>query len=224
MEGRKHFSADSFVEVGSPARRRERHGKRPTRRSGAKSPCYDNRRDWGGALVLHRYADSLRRHAAALPADCPSLAVRPCTYDWRAGVRPSLQVDGKPLPAWGLGHGTIGGSAGTFVPFQERDRGITFIPEQFWGRAARASVTRKSLGARFIFGENWADYVGADASSARGASAPQAGELKLAPRARAPGATKFRARACVICGGHWVEMVKFTVMRASVSTAWPDWR
>jgi len=33
---------------------------------------------------------------------------------------------------------------GTFVPFSILSRPNTFVREQFWGRAARASLTRKS--------------------------------------------------------------------------------
>ena len=38
----------------------------------------------------------------------------------------------------------------TFVPFSIGLHVTNFIGEQFWGRAARASLTRKSRGACFI--------------------------------------------------------------------------
>jgi hypothetical protein len=40
---------------------------------------------------------------------------------------------------------------GTFVPFSILPFATTFVGEQFWGRAARAFLTRKSRNARFIF-------------------------------------------------------------------------
>jgi hypothetical protein len=40
---------------------------------------------------------------------------------------------------------------GTFVPFSIFPFATTFVDEQFWGRAARAFLTRKSRNARFIF-------------------------------------------------------------------------
>jgi hypothetical protein len=42
----------------------------------------------------------------------------------------------------------------TFVPFSIGLHVTNFIREQFWGRAARASLTRKSRGACFIFGSS----------------------------------------------------------------------
>jgi len=111
----------------------------------------ENRRGRGRALALSR---SLGRRTdwCGLRKDDLKVAVRPCTNDWRRPLRTARENRGNPRQPWDLRHSTIVTSAGTFVPFQVPDRGITFIPEQFWGRAARASVTRKSLGARFIFG------------------------------------------------------------------------
>ena len=40
---------------------------------------------------------------------------------------------------------------GTLVPFSNGLHATSFVREQFWGRAARASLTRKSRGACFIF-------------------------------------------------------------------------
>jgi len=57
----------------------------------------------------------------------------------RAGVKMAGRTSGNPLQARGLKHGTMVGSAGTFVPFQESREGTIFVNEQFWGRAARAS-------------------------------------------------------------------------------------
>src|SRR6516165_8314618 len=63
------------------------------------------------------------------------------------------QKCGKPLLAkvfgeWHLG----GGRAGTEVLFAENGSEFTFLGEQFWGRAARASKTRKSLGRSLNLG------------------------------------------------------------------------
>jgi hypothetical protein len=43
----------------------------------------------------------------------------------------------------------------TFVPFSIFLRATTFVGEQFWGRAARAFLTRKSRDARFIFSNHF---------------------------------------------------------------------
>ena len=47
-----------------------------------------------------------------------------------------------------LPHSTFVGLPGTEVPFTHEVRKFSLINEQFWGRAARASIARKSLGAR----------------------------------------------------------------------------
>jgi hypothetical protein len=39
----------------------------------------------------------------------------------------------------------------TLVPFSIKEHRTNVVGEQFWGRAARAFVTRKSRNARFIF-------------------------------------------------------------------------
>jgi hypothetical protein len=64
---------------------------------------------------------------------------------------------------------------GPFTEFGER---VTFLIEQFWGRAARASNDSRESDARFYFQANSPQYV---------------------------------------------DMVKLTVMRASVSTGRPSW-
>src|SRR5215469_18112705 len=47
--------------------------------------------------------------------------------------------------------GTFGVACGTGVLFSETRTGTKFINEQFWGRAARAFMTRESRNARYFF-------------------------------------------------------------------------
>jgi|SRR5580704_19434722 hypothetical protein len=53
----------------------------------------------------------------------------------------------------------IGGTSGLFS--DQKDE-FNFTGEQFWGRAARASRTRKSLGTLVIFGVKVSDFRGAE--------------------------------------------------------------
>jgi hypothetical protein len=57
--------------------------------------------------------------------------------------------------------GTLEQLVGTEVPFAEMCDRFIFTSEQFWGRAARASWTRKSLRALVIFGVQFCGDVGA---------------------------------------------------------------
>ena len=52
--------------------------------------------------------------------------------------------------------GTFGVCCGTGVLFPETRTGTKFIDEQFWGRAARAFMTRESRNARYFFLLVWA--------------------------------------------------------------------
>ncbi len=79
---------------------------------------------------------------------------------------------------------------------------FTFFSEQFWGRAARASVIRKDPGARYFW---WSIF--SDSSM----------QTKKAARCASPLASisSLRVSYCVL-------IVKFTVMGTCVSTAWPS--
>jgi hypothetical protein len=79
------------------------------------------------------------------------------------------------------------------VPFTKIKGRITFLSEQFWGRAARASNDSRESDARFLF-------------------------LETVIRSFADRRNGFD---CDL--GQYVEMVKFTVTRASVSTGCPPW-
>ncbi len=89
---------------------------------------------------------------------------------------------------------------GTRVLFSDSSLSHTFPIEQFWGRAARASWVRKNLDARFNFRQNPTPPI------------HFAGPSLLDRACFDPASAQF------------VEMVKFTVMRALVSTGCPFWR
>ena len=60
--------------------------------------------------------------------------------------------DNQPFVMCDLRAGTLGGQAGTRVPFSDSQLSLTFPIEQFWGRAARASWVRENPDARLILG------------------------------------------------------------------------
>src|SRR2546428_7370089 len=52
-------------------------------------------------------------------------------------------------------------TSGTPVPFSDLGETLSLVFEQFWGRAARASMTRKSRDACLIWGDNFKGEKGA---------------------------------------------------------------
>jgi hypothetical protein len=64
------------------------------------------------------------------------------------GTRTAGPISVK-LPDW-RGFGAVERFS-TLVPFSFNRRPTNVVREQFWGRAARAFLTRKSRNARFIF-------------------------------------------------------------------------
>jgi hypothetical protein len=82
-------------------------------------------------------------------------------------------------------------NCGTEVLFADIGGKFTFHGEQFWGRAARASRTRKSPGRSLNFWGNFLEFVGEAA----------------------------RTRCLFYRQNQFVEIMKFTVMWACVSTA-----
>jgi hypothetical protein len=66
--------------------------------------------------------------------------------------RLGTQKASKSLIAGGIRGHPFSDEYGTEVPYAEAWERFIFLLEQFWGRAARASQARKSLGAPVIFG------------------------------------------------------------------------
>jgi hypothetical protein len=113
--------------------------------------------------------------------------------------------------------GTLVGRFGTRVPFSDSNLSFTLAIEQFWGRAARASRIRKNPDARLIFRQLlvWS-----------GRPSPLPWRLLFVPsRRKSSFWADKRMPIAVSCLRklplQFVEMVKFTVMRACVSTGCP---
>src|SRR6202521_6247762 len=114
--------------------------------------------------------------------------------------------------------GTLVGQAGTRVPFSDSSLSLTFPIEQFWGRAARASWVRKNPDARLI-----RRVCGADTpfDFAQGGFCPRKDQGQNQRKNKRQNQGQ-RARAPAPHGRpQFVEMVKFTVMLACVSTGCP---
>jgi hypothetical protein len=84
---------------------------------------------------------------------------------------------------------------GTRVLFSDSPLSFTFLIEQFWGRAARASWIRKNPDARLIFPQNPIPPVMPRFTPPRSCARHEHFDPAAAP-------------------AQFVEMVKFTVMRA----------
>jgi hypothetical protein len=93
----------------------------------------------------------------------------------------------------------------TFVPFQILRGGPNLKSEQFWGRAARAPKSRKRLWRSFLL-------------------LFRAVDLLWKSRPDISGLHEEDLQLHFLCEFQVVEIVKFTVMRASVSTACPACR
>ena len=98
---------------------------------------------------------------------------------------------------------------GTRVPFSDSPLSLTFLSEQFWGRAARASWVRKNPDARLIFRRIVARTLPSNSL--------RAGSVREKIKGKINGKTNGRGQECPRHTSHsvqFVEMVKFTVMRA----------
>jgi hypothetical protein len=111
--------------------------------------------------------------------------------------------------------GTLVGQAGTRVPFSDLPLRFTFPIEQFWGRAARASWVRKNPDARLIFPQVCMSRH--SLRLAQGGSVRYQDQVQSQRQVEPP---RTRVSAPHV-QNQFVEMVKFTVMRACVSTGCP---